>query len=110
MTSEPKQTKGRGSEAAPSFEEALQQLEELIERIEGGEIGLEKSIAEYERGIGLVKRCREVLERAELRVEELGKDQPRKAERAAGDRGTPGGPASLEKHGNGESDDADAPF
>lgn len=49
----------------------MAQLEEIIERIESGEIGLEKSISEYERGVGLIRRCREVLERAEQRVEEL---------------------------------------
>ncbi|MBX3376765.1 MAG: exodeoxyribonuclease VII small subunit [Phycisphaeraceae bacterium] len=49
----------------------MTQLEEIIERIESGEIGLEKSISEYERGVGLIRRCREVLERAEQRVEEL---------------------------------------
>lgn len=49
----------------------MAQLEEIIERIESGQIGLEKSITEYERGTALVRRCREVLERAEQRVEEL---------------------------------------
>lgn len=49
----------------------MAQLEQIIERIESGEIGLEKSISEYERGVGLIRRCREVLERAEQRVEEL---------------------------------------
>ena len=54
-----------------SFEQAVQQLEQIIERIESGQIGLEKSISEYERGVGLIRRCRQVLERAEQRVEEL---------------------------------------
>ena len=53
------------------FEQAITQLEEIIERIESGQVGLEKSITEYERGVGLIRRCREVLERAEQRVEEL---------------------------------------
>jgi exodeoxyribonuclease VII small subunit len=55
----------------PDFEQALGQLESIIERIESGQIGLEKSIAEYERGVGLIRRCRQVLDRAEQRVEEL---------------------------------------
>ena len=49
----------------------MAQLEDIIERIESGKIGLEKSIAEYERGAGLIQKCREVLERAEQRVDEL---------------------------------------
>jgi exodeoxyribonuclease VII small subunit len=57
--------------AAPTFEQAVQALERIIERIESGEIGLEQSITEYERGVALIKRCREVLDRAEQRVEEL---------------------------------------
>jgi exodeoxyribonuclease VII small subunit len=54
-----------------NFEKAVAQIEEIIERIETGQVGLEKSIAEYERGIGLLKRCREALGWAEQRVEEL---------------------------------------
>lgn len=53
------------------FESAVEQIEKIIERIESGEIGLEESIAQYERGVGLIRRCRQVLDRAEQRVEEL---------------------------------------
>ncbi len=60
---------GDGTEL--SFEEALAQLEAIVEKIEGGEVGLESALAEYERGVALLKRCREVLERAEQKVEEL---------------------------------------
>lgn len=55
----------------PTFEEALEGVEAIIERIERGEVGLEESLAEYERGVELIKRCRGILERAEQRVEEL---------------------------------------
>lgn len=51
----------------------MEQLESIVERVESGQIGLEQALAEYERGVALVRRCREVLERAELRVEELSK-------------------------------------
>jgi len=44
-----------------SFEEALEELEDLIDRMEAGETGLEDSIRSYERGAKLVKRCRELL-------------------------------------------------
>lgn len=56
-----------------SFEEAMSQLETLIERIESGEVGLEESIAEYERGVKLIQRCKGVLATSEQRVEELSK-------------------------------------
>ncbi len=54
-----------------SFEDALEQLEALIDRVESGEVGLEESIAQYERGAALVKRCRAVLDKAEKRITEL---------------------------------------
>lgn len=62
---------GANPEPPLDFERAVEQVEAIIERIESGQIGLEKSIAEYERGVALIRRCRQVLERAEQRVEEL---------------------------------------
>ena len=64
-------TPGPNADAGPGFEDALAQVEEIIERIEAGEVGLEQAIAEYERGMKLVARCRGVLAQAEQRVEEL---------------------------------------
>jgi exodeoxyribonuclease VII small subunit len=61
----------KGPAESLPFEEALAQLEAIIEKIEGGQVGLEQSIADYERGVALIRRCREVLKGAELRVEEL---------------------------------------
>ena len=58
----------------PGFEEALSEVESIIERIEAGEIGLEESIAAYERGAGLIKRCRGLLDAAERRISELTED------------------------------------
>ncbi len=59
------------SQPETTFEEALESLESIIEKIESGEIGLEESITQYERGVGLINRCRAILNRAEQRVEEL---------------------------------------
>lgn len=73
----PSKAKPPGSSAdaggAPdvSFEEALASLERIIDRIESGKVGLEDSIAEYERGVDLLRRCRAILDRAEQRVAEL---------------------------------------
>jgi len=57
--------------AALGYEEALEALEAIIERIEQGEVGLEASLAEYRRGVQLVRRCEMVLESAEQQVREL---------------------------------------
>lgn len=54
-----------------SFEEALAQLETIAEQIEEGKIGLEESITQYERGMGLVKQCRDILTKAEHRIQKL---------------------------------------
>ncbi|MFW6061096.1 MAG: exodeoxyribonuclease VII small subunit [Phycisphaeraceae bacterium] len=53
------------------FEHAMSELEQLVEQIESGEIGLEQALKRYERGIALIKRCRTVLDTAEQRIAEL---------------------------------------
>lgn len=54
-----------------TFEEALTQLEKIVEQIEQGKVGLEESIAKYEQGMALVKQCREILSRAEQKIQQL---------------------------------------
>lgn len=54
-----------------SFEEAVEHLEAINDRIESGEIGIEASLAQYERGTKLIAHCRSILDRAEQRIEEL---------------------------------------
>ncbi len=58
-----------------SFEQSLEALEAIIERIETGEVGLEQSLNEYEEGSKLVKRCRAILDKAEKRIAELTADE-----------------------------------
>ena len=53
------------------FETALAQIEEIIVRIESGEVGLEESLAEYERGVTLITHCRGKLDAARQKVEDL---------------------------------------
>lgn len=50
------------------FEHSLDELEQLVEKMEQGEMSLEDSLAAYERGVGLYRRCQAALEQAELRV------------------------------------------
>lgn len=54
-----------------TFEQAVELLESINDRIESGEIGLEQSLAEYERGMRLIAHCRRILDRAEQRMAEL---------------------------------------
>jgi exodeoxyribonuclease VII small subunit len=81
-----------GEQGGHDFESAIEQIEQIIARIESGEIGLEDSIAQYERGVGLIRRCRQVLDRAEQRVEELTAQMQQDA--------AAGAPASPQRPGN----------
>ncbi len=54
-----------------SYEQALAELESIIERIEKGEVGLEESLKQYTRGAALLKRCRGILDTAEQQIEQL---------------------------------------
>jgi len=54
-----------------TFEQALAQLEAIVSAIEQGRIGLEESIAEYEKGMKLIRYCRTVLADAEAKIQQL---------------------------------------
>jgi exodeoxyribonuclease VII small subunit len=54
-----------------SFEEALAALERVVADLEGGRVPLEQSIALYERGEALRKRCETLLNEAELKVQKI---------------------------------------
>ncbi|MEO6364459.1 MAG: exodeoxyribonuclease VII small subunit [Luteimonas sp.] len=58
-----------------NFEHSLDELETLVEKMEHGELTLEDSLAAYERGVGLYRRCQQALEQAELRVRLLSDPQ-----------------------------------
>lgn len=69
-----------GTSPVASFEQSLQELEQLVEKMERGEMSLEQSLAAYERGVGLYRQCQSALEQAELRVRLLSDpDKPEDA-------------------------------
>ena len=53
------------------FEEAFEELETTVQRLEAGDLTLEEAIALYERGMGLARLCNEALDAAELQVQQL---------------------------------------
>lgn len=59
----------------PSFEEAMQELERIVEELESGELTLEQSLARYERGVQAARRCRQVLDDAEKKLQMLVSDE-----------------------------------
>lgn len=53
------------------FESALQELEALVERMEKGELSLEESLRDFERGVELTRVCQQALRDAEQKVQML---------------------------------------
>ena len=54
-----------------SFESSLKQLEEIVEKLESGDVDLEKSVELYERGIELKQICEEKLIKVELQIKKI---------------------------------------
>jgi len=61
-------------EKEESFETCLAALEQVVDKIESGEMNLEESLATFEKGVHLVKTCNEKLNAVERRIELLTKD------------------------------------
>jgi exodeoxyribonuclease VII small subunit len=57
-----------------SFEKAIEELDSIVKRLEEGKVPLEESVAIYERGEALKRRCEELLRQAEARVEKITLD------------------------------------
>lgn len=58
-----------------NFEGALEELEQVVEQLESGELPLDDSLAAFEKGVGLVKFCNQKLNEVEKKVELLIKDK-----------------------------------
>jgi exodeoxyribonuclease VII small subunit len=54
--------------AVADFERSLDELEQLVQRMEKGDLSLDDSLQAYERGVALYRNCQGALEQAELRV------------------------------------------
>jgi len=59
--------------ATPSFEDAQRELEQIVERLERGEAGLDEAIQLWERGEELYKLCAGKLDSAQGKIEELAR-------------------------------------
>jgi exodeoxyribonuclease VII small subunit len=70
----PSKVAGQNNPAAsPSFEDALKNLENIVEAMEAGDLPLETLLTKYEEGAKLAKICREKLADAELKIQRLEK-------------------------------------
>ncbi len=61
--------------AKMSFEEAIKELTGIVGKIEQGEISLQDSLQQYERGMALIKQCRLILQQAEKRIEQISQEK-----------------------------------
>ncbi len=53
------------------FEQSINELEQIVKELEKGELSLDDSLKQFEKGIGLARRCQEVLSQAEQKIEML---------------------------------------
>jgi exodeoxyribonuclease VII small subunit len=74
------------------FEEAIADLEQVVEQLESGDLSLEDSLASFEKGVGLVRYCNQKLSEVEKKVELLVKDKQ--------------GQLQLKAFGNGPAEDS----
>jgi exodeoxyribonuclease VII small subunit len=58
-----------------SFEEAIKELTDIVGKIEQGKIPLQDNLAQYEKGMALIKHCKGILEKAEKRIEKISKEE-----------------------------------
>ena len=63
-----------------SFEEAIKELTEIVNKIESGKTPLQDSLEQYEKGMTLIKHCREILEKAERRIEKISEPESQEKE------------------------------
>lgn len=88
----------------PNFETALEDLEEIVHKLEDGSLGLDESLTEFERGMKLLKQCHGLLQNAEQKIEVLtsiGRDgeertKPLDGAPAPQNGGSSGPPASAD--------------
>jgi exodeoxyribonuclease VII small subunit len=60
-----------GAASLPAFEEALGQIEEIVQALESGRLQLEEALSAFEQGMRLAQVCQDVLNHADLRVRQL---------------------------------------
>ncbi len=66
------------------FEDSIKQLKTIVDKIEQGQIPLQDSLEQYEQGMALIQHCRQILQKAEKRIEKISKVDDDKPEPATG--------------------------
>ena len=63
-----------------SFEESIKELTNIVGKIEQGQIPLQDSLEQYEKGMALIKQCRTILQKAEKRIEKISEPDTKSQE------------------------------
>jgi exodeoxyribonuclease VII small subunit len=58
-----------------SFEQAIENLTEIVDKIETGQVPLQESLQQYEKGMEMIKHCRKILLDAEKRIEQIAENE-----------------------------------
>jgi len=57
------------------FEDAIKELTSIVGKIEQGQVPLQDSLEQYEKGMALIKHCRTILQKAEKRIEKITEEK-----------------------------------
>lgn len=66
-----KRKKATDSETSPDFETALEEVEQIVRRLEAGDLSLDESLRHYETAVGRMRHCYQLLEDAERKISVL---------------------------------------
>ena len=58
-----------------SFEDSIKELTNIVAKVEQGQIPLQDSLEQYEKGMALIKQCRGILQKAEKRIEKISEQE-----------------------------------
>jgi len=73
----------KAKEDQPGFEQALAELENLVAKLESGDLSLDQSLNHFKRGVELTRHCQTVLDKAQRTVEALGQNAANKLDDAS---------------------------
>jgi exodeoxyribonuclease VII small subunit len=65
---------GKNDISKLTFEQAIKELTGIVGKIEQGDIALQDSLHQYEKGMALIKHCRKILQEAEKRIEKIAEE------------------------------------
>ncbi|OQY08064.1 MAG: exodeoxyribonuclease VII small subunit [Planctomycetales bacterium 4572_13] len=68
-----------------SFEQTIESLTQIVDRIETGQVSLAESLEQYEKGMAMIKHCRGILLDAEKRIEQIAENEDTPDEDNGGD-------------------------